>query len=66
MYGFPLTRLEATVAIAGAATCRSMGNRVNAKDLIPVFEEKAKPLSYKKGSELFAAWAHHYNSTVKA
>ncbi len=35
--GFPADRVEAAVAIAGAANCRAWGAKVEAKELLPRF-----------------------------
>lgn len=40
-YGFPTDRLEAAIALAGAAVCRSNGAKVEAKDLIPKFGRRS-------------------------
>jgi hypothetical protein len=38
--GFPADRIEAAVAIAGAAVCQTWGGKVEPKDLIPQFGRK--------------------------
>jgi hypothetical protein len=35
--GFPVDRLEAAIALSGAAVCRANGKDIGAKDLIPKF-----------------------------
>jgi hypothetical protein len=60
LYGLPLTRIEAAIAISGSTVAQSMGAKVKAKDLLPQFE-KDKPLPYKQGAELFEIWANNHN-----
>lgn len=64
-YGFPLGRIEAVGAIAGSCVARSMGSRVTAKDLIPVYRE-AKPMKFEEGgAEMMAIWAKSHNSKLR-
>lgn len=37
-YGLPAERLEAGIAIAGVAVCRTLGSKPKVSDLIPQFE----------------------------
>lgn len=61
--GLPLTRLEATVAMSGAAQCQTWGAKVRPADLIPRFEPP-RLLTYKEGAEIFAAMAHGHNQRI--
>ena len=54
LHGFPLSRLEATTAMSGAAVCQTWGAKVKPRDLLPVYEQP-KQLSYTDGIELFRA-----------
>jgi len=62
--GFPHSRIEAAIALSGAAICQTWGAKVKPCDLIPKYEE-TKPLDYKTGSKLFAAYARAHNQRQK-
>ena len=62
--GLPTSRLEAAVALSGAAMCQTWGAKVKPYDLIPKYKE-VKPLSYKQGAALFAAYANTHNQRCK-
>jgi hypothetical protein len=58
--GLPTGRIEAAVALAGAAACQTWGARVKPIDLIPRYED-VTPLSYRDGAAIFAAYAEAHN-----
>lgn len=59
-HGLPLQRVEAAVALSGAAMCQSWGSKIKPKDLMPKYEAP-QVLSYKDGAEIFAAMAKRHN-----
>lgn len=42
LYGLPVGRLEAAIAISGSAVCGAMGCKVEPQKLIPKFKEPPK------------------------
>ncbi|MBP3957424.1 hypothetical protein J8F10_19430 [Gemmata sp. G18] len=54
--GLPLQRLEAAIALSGAANCQVHGAKVSVKQLIPHFGE-AKTLTGNEASVALKAWA---------
>lgn len=63
MYGYPETRIEAAMALAGTATANAMGAKYKPTDLIPIFERKR--LTAKQMKVAMDCWAESINNNVK-
>lgn len=65
IYGLPYDRLEATIAMAGAANCQVQGSKVSANDLIPKFSRPVTPQHEKLNRQLFRDWVDSHNARIK-
>jgi hypothetical protein len=63
LYGLPQDRIEATVAMAGAAICQVQGGKVKAIDLIPQFARPTTPAIEAKHRQIFRDWVDAHNTT---
>lgn len=63
LFGLHQDRSEATLAMVGAALCRTWGSKVNPQDFIPLFSRPK--VDEAKARELFRAWVDSHNRQVK-
>jgi len=64
LFGFPMQKLSDGVAITGSAFCRTMGSKIKAHELLPLYES-SKPVSFTMGLEMLNIWSSIHNQTTK-
>lgn len=64
IYGLPYDRIEACIAMSGAANCQVQGSKVSPADLMPKFQRPTTPEQERAKRQLFCAWAESHNARI--